>query len=294
MSRMSTLPIPQVRALVELLRREDNQENLDLVRLKLLDLGHQAVPFLKENHGQASPLVQRRISSVLREIRWQSLQDQFASWANSPGEGDLESGIFLLARWGYPELDVPAYQRQFDDLAEEIHLQMSQLASAESIVDPMRVVRQGLFEIAGFHGNQVDYYNADNSYLNRVMDLRTGIPISLSVVILLVARRLELPVVGVSFPGHFMTRYEGNGREVYMDAFHGGRLMSREDCASFLAQEGHGFPEGHFPAATPAQILIRMMRNLIFVYQQQDQVEETRWLGHTIQIITRLKSDETP
>src|SRR5438093_9645650 len=93
----------------------------------------------------------------------------------------------------------------------------------------------------GFRGNRQDYYDARNSYLNEVLDRRTGIPITLSAVAMAVGGRAGLAVVGVGLPGHFVAKAVGDGREVIFDPFHGGRVLSREDC-EILVEKVVGTP----------------------------------------------------
>ena len=104
---------------------------------------------------------------------------------------DLERGAFLIARYAYPSLDVSAYARQLDEMAQEVRDRIGPRASGEETV---KALNRYLFTEQGFKGNTKNYYEVENSYLNCVIDRRTGIPISLSTVYLLVGRRLSLPV----------------------------------------------------------------------------------------------------
>ncbi|HZV12774.1 MAG TPA: transglutaminase-like domain-containing protein, partial [Candidatus Kapabacteria bacterium] len=118
--------------------------------------------------------------------------------------------------------------------------------------------------------NNEDYYNPDNSYINKVLEDRRGIPISLSVVWLLTARRLNLPIAGINLPGHFMLKYDVPKVDIYIDPFNGGKLLSRLDCIRFMVNAGYKFSEQHLTPATNRQIIIRMFNNLAEIYSQKN------------------------
>ena len=140
--------------------------------------------------------------------------------------------------------------------------------------DPVtRIMRlnEVLFSEFGFRGNTDQYFDARNSFLNDVLDRRTGIPITLSVVYLEVARRIELPLVGVGLPGHFLVKYDDGAQEILLDPFHSGRLLTEDDCRAKIAEMYQGemrFHKALLAAVSKRQILLRMLRNLKGIYAQ--------------------------
>jgi regulator of sirC expression with transglutaminase-like and TPR domain len=121
----------------------------------------------------------------------------------------------------------------------------------------------------GFRGNTQEYYDPRNSYLNEVLDRRTGIPITLSVVAMAVGSRAGLEVVGVGLPGHFVAKAAGDGEEALFDPFHGGRRLTPDECEQLVAQvTGQPFRAGAaaLRAASPGHIVQRMLNNLKAVY----------------------------
>jgi regulator of sirC expression with transglutaminase-like and TPR domain len=137
-----------------------------------------------------------------------------------------------------------------------------------------------VFVELGFRGNQEDYYDPRNSYLNDVLDRRLGIPITLSLVFLEVGRRLGLELAGIGFPGHFLVRARGPaGEELILDPFHGGVLLDRADLEERLREvtgaDARLDPE-HFLPASKKQILTRMLNNLRQIHKQRrDPTRET-------------------
>lgn len=127
-----------------------------------------------------------------------------------------------------------------------------------------------LFTECGFKGNTKNYYEVENSYLNRVIDRRTGIPISLSTVYLLIGKRLQLPVHGIGMPGHFLVKFDSDKYKVFIDCFNGGALLTEKNCARFLTEAGYGFEERFLQRSPTRAILTRMIKNLLAIYSKLD------------------------
>jgi regulator of sirC expression with transglutaminase-like and TPR domain len=153
-------------------------------------------------------------------------------------------------------------------MAGEVRDRMGRRVSGEEAV---KTLNRYLFTEQGFRGNTKNYYEADNSYLNRVLDRKTGIPISLAMVYLLVGRRLGLPVYGIGMPGHFLVKFESERYKVFVDCFNAGALLTEKDCARFLIQAGYGFEEKYLHKSQPTAILTRTLKNLIAIYNKMDE-----------------------
>src|SRR5262245_14410616 len=149
---------------------------------------------------------------------------------------DVGELALLLARDEYPDLDVEAYLAELAGMAHEAsaHLRGDFPAQVSGLC-------RYLFHEMGFRGNRKEYYDPRNSYLNQVLDRRTGIPISLSVVTMAVAARAGLCVVGIGLPGHFVVKAVGDGQEVLFDPFNQGRRLTLEQCER-LVREATGEP----------------------------------------------------
>jgi regulator of sirC expression with transglutaminase-like and TPR domain len=181
-------------------------------------------------------------------------------------ELELDLAALLIAAEEYPHLEIEKYLDQlasFADLARQ---------RDDHPADPLtRIMRLSsfVFDELGFCGNVENYFDARNSFLNDVIDRRTGIPITLSVVFIEVARRIGLPLSGVGMPGHFVVRYSGDGQEILIDPFNGGRLLSEAGCREMI-RELYGnqiqFHRSFLYAVTKQQILTRMLHNLKGIY----------------------------
>src|SRR5260370_42310658 len=157
---------------------------------------------------------------------------------------DVAELALWLARDEHTDVDVAAYLSELDGMAHEAKKYLRGTLEAR-----VTGLCRYLFHEMGFHGNTQDYYVPPNSYLNQVLDRRTGIPIALSVVAMAVGQRAGLQVVGVGLPGHFVAKAVAEGREVLFDPFHGGRQLTPTDC------ENLGFQWDGTAFAAPPQIL---------------------------------------
>lgn len=275
------IPESQIRALIRLLSDED-ERIVQTISDKLIDIGPSAVPLLQEAELE-QPEMAERIASVLEEIRGGKLEDELVQLASMPDERmDLEQGAFLIARYAYPSLDVSVYTRLLDEMAQEVQDRIGPRASGEERV---KTLNRYLFAEQGFKGNTKNYYEVDNSYLNRVIDRRTGIPISLSVVYLSIGKRLRLPVYGIGMPGHFLVKYESERYKIFVDCFNGGALLTEKNCQRFLTEAGYGFDEKYLQQSPVRAILSRMTKNLLAIYAKLDDPLRKTRLTRFIEIL---------
>jgi regulator of sirC expression with transglutaminase-like and TPR domain len=256
----------RIDALVRLLGDEDPKicsvawDNLERI-------GAPALPLIAETMRRTDD-ARVRVQSGRFLKEW-SRREVFRRWVDfaKGGNVDLEEGAFLIAETEYPEADMKRYREALDGYASVLR---RRLPTARTTDEAVRMLSKLLFGELGFKGNAEDYGNPDNSYLNRVIDSKRGIPITLSTVFIAVARRLSLPVHGVGMPFHFLVKYRGPSGEIFLDAFHGGRPVSARECAAILAREKVPIRDDHLRAVSDQEILARMLGNLLRVYLKAD------------------------
>lgn len=198
------------------------------------------------------------------------LTARFAELVQGPEEDlPLDEAALLIAAHAYPDLDIAFEIELLDGLAERC---------------PDRTLdgwRRYLFVEQGFTGNVDDYYDPENSFLNKVLERRTGLPITLSVLGIVVGQRLGLRLAGVGLPGHFLLRHDGDGSPVFVDPFAGGRVLDREACIErFKAVNGLNAPfvESYLDPVGPRAIIGRMLANLRAIYAATGNLEELAWV----------------
>lgn len=279
----------QIKALIKLLS-DENSRIARTIEEKLIEIGDPAIPLLLEAEIE-QPEMAQRIEGVLDEIRGSRLEEELRLLLDAPDDQqpDLEKGAFLIARYAYPGLDVDSYVRKLDAIAEEVLDRMGTRVSGEETV---KTLGRYLFTEQGFRGNTKNYYEPDNSYLNRVVDRRTGIPISLSVFYLLIGKRLNLPVHGIGMPGHFLVKYEAERYRMFVDCFNAGALLTEKDCQRFLMQAGYGFEAKYLQHSSSRAILGRMLKNLIAVYDKMNEYVKRDRLTRFMEILGENKPDE--
>jgi regulator of sirC expression with transglutaminase-like and TPR domain len=193
--------------------------------------------------------------------------DNFYQEINQPDpQIDLAKAALYIAQAEYPDLDIAEYLNALDVMAAEVEERLP----VERY--PLRIIQslnKYFYDDLGFIGNTSDYYDPRNSFLNEVIDRRTGIPITLSLVYLEVARRIEFPMVGINMPGHFLIRPEFQDVGIFVDAFNRGEILFDSDCEQRLAQI-YGRPVQLQPSFTEPighrQLLARMLTNLKLIY----------------------------
>jgi len=180
---------------------------------------------------------------------------------------NLAEAALLIAAEEYPRLDVPLYLDKLENIAEHTHFRVGDVTAAPEMIT---AINETLFEELGFQGNRENYYDPRNSFLNVVLDRRTGIPITLSVVYIEIARRLNLPIHGIGLPGHFIVGYVTDTEEIYIDVFNGGRVLGVNGCADLVAGMSNGKltfnSNKHLAPVKKTQILTRMLSNLLGIY----------------------------
>lgn len=200
-------------------------------------------------------------------------RDRFTTEVQRPDEAiNLALAALYIAQEEYPELDCPAYLQRLDQMADELRERLPAEAYPLKII---RAINDYLFQAQGFVGNHQDYYNPQNSFLNQVLDRRTGIPITLSLVYLELATRIGFPMAGVGMPGHFLVRPTLAEMAVFVDAFHQGEVMFEEDCRdrikTMYGKEARMLPQ-HLEPIGKKPFLARVLTNLKVIYLQRQDI----------------------
>lgn len=200
-------------------------------------------------------------------------QDLFAHYAQQD-EADfpLARTALLFARSEYQDLSVEDYLARLDTIAADIH---SRLPPQADNLDKLRALNYCLFRQRGFRGNESDYYDPRNSYLNIVLDRKLGLPITLSIIYLEIAWRLQLPLQGIGFPGHFLVKLPVEDGIIVIDPFFEGITLDEDDLCKRIKSLANQVSKGIdiirlLSTADKRSILSRMLRNLKSIYQQRE------------------------
>lgn len=227
----------------------------------------------------------RQLAAQVHTRRTQ--QELFEVMSQPPEKLDLLKAALLIARLDNEEVDVGGHLTEVDRMVEDIR---SGLPEDSTEDNRLAALNKHLFEQLGFHGSRTNYYSRSNSYLNEVIGDREGLPITLSLLYMELARRLDLKVVGIGLPGHFVVRYEpteGDGQ--ILDVFDQASLMSRDDAEAIIRsrfgkqlseEELKSAVKDFLTASTPQSIIIRMLTNLRGVAEETRDIDAMlRYLG---------------
>lgn len=179
---------------------------------------------------------------------------------------DLVEASLLVAQEAYPDLDVLRVLATLDTIGAEAARRVARLSNPFARIDALRTL---LFDELGFRGNSQTYDDPRNSFLNEVLERKLGIPLTLSVVFLEVGLRAGLQVRGVALPGHFVVRVDDGDRRILVDPFHGGQVITEEDCRDLVIRttgRPSMYRRSYLDGATPITMVARLLLNLKRIY----------------------------
>ncbi|MBM4014423.1 MAG: hypothetical protein FJ293_05595 [Planctomycetes bacterium] len=270
----------RLRALVSLLA-DANPRVCAEARRALLQHGSYATAVLDEAVEGGDARVRARARLLRDELRLQSLEAEMRRLGEriDHDDGALEEGCILLARTRSPDVDADAVRAGLDAMADDLGMRLGTAREPAVVVDVMaRLLAREL----GFQGNQRNYYDPENCLIDRVLARRLGIPLSLCAIWLFVARRLEIPLVGIGLPGHFLVKHVGDAPGIFADPFHGGQVFGERQCRRYFEERSIEFDPSFLQPMTDGAMLLRMMRNLVQMHRSRGDVAR-------IQLLQRLK-----
>jgi regulator of sirC expression with transglutaminase-like and TPR domain len=238
------------------------------VHLRFQELGDQAVPLLDQIRVESKDKEEKkRIREVLHQLTFETLKEEFADLVSEgiQNRGQLEKAVLLLARFGNPTLRTSIYEKTLDHFADMIR---PGLRYKRNEREKMQILMKFIFEDLNFKGDNKNYHDPANGFIDQVIERRKGLPISLSLVAMFIARRLDLPVFGVNMPIHFMLTFVGSQEEQLIDPYDQGAEVSYDQCYFFLKKNNVTPRPEHFKMAADIDILTRCIRNLMHSYER--------------------------
>jgi len=198
---------------------------------------------------------------------------------------NLAIGALLIALEEYPRLDLAAYIAELDDLADRV---MKRARAGEPPVFRLGHLHAEMFDTDGYTGDDVNYYDPRNAYLNEVIDRRRGLPITLSLIFLHVASRVGLIASGVGLPGHYIVKVQFELNEIYVDPFHAGTTLARSEIGDLI---GGRVTSEHLRAWSGRDTLKRVLGNLASMWARAGDPRKTSAAQERIEILDTLKPE---
>ncbi|MGE5315988.1 MAG: transglutaminase family protein [Acidobacteriota bacterium] len=272
----------EIKSLLTLLD-DENDMIYETARTRLLELGRIALPQLNPEHFTPGTLLHERVSEVFRTAVDSQFREQLRCFiAARPSIDDLEEAVILIAKQRYPFLDAKLIHERLAEMSRALRSRIDTQASPAECVQTVSLY---FSDELGFTGNKSNYYDEQNHYINRVLETHRGSPILLSMVYMIVGRKINLPIEGMGLPGRFIVRFSYPQKPFYLDPFDRGKMLSRVECEQLIENSGHAVSEDYFKPMTLPRVMERIFRNLINAAEQKGEAERAELLASYIDIV---------
>lgn len=267
----------KIKALISLLDDED-EEVVAQVEKEILSIGEDIIPYLEsEWESNFNPVVQKRIEEIIHTVQYEILSDRLEKWQAGGGQ-DLLEGMWIVATYQYPDLELTKLRSEIEQLYYEAWLEFKPDLNP---YDQVRILNNVLFSKLKFSANTKNFHSPANSMINMVLETRKANPISLCVIYMLVAQKLELPVYGVNLPNLFILTYKTEELQFYINAFNKGLIFSKADIDNYISHLNLNPLDIFYQPCGNIEIVKRVFRNLIISFEKLGdsfKVEEVRRL----------------
>jgi len=267
--------------MVSLLEDEDDQI-VQEIESKIRALGEGVIPFLEEAWEKSfNPEFQERLEDLIHDLHYESLKLKLLSWKSERSD-DLLEGMWLVALYQYPDLELEKLRAEVEQLYYQV---WPEFKSDIHYIDQVKILNSVLFNKLKFSPNTKNFHSPGNSMINIVLESKKGNPISLCVIYMLIAQKLDMPVYGVNLPNLFILTYKDDRVQFYINAFNRGLIFTREDIDSYIANLNLAENEMFYEPANHVEIIKRVLRNLIVSFEklgEHAKVEEVQLLLNTL------------
>ncbi len=279
----------EINSLIKLLDDPD-REIYEHIHDKILSYGGEVIEYLESAWEQAfDPIQQERIADLVHEIQFRLVKDELKLWYHG-GAFDLLQGVLTINKYQYPDLDDQKVINQIEAIKRDIWLQMIYDGSP---AEQVKLINHVFYNIYGFTGNTSNHQDPQNSYLSQVLETKKGNQISLAIIYSIIAQKLDIPVYGVNLPQHFILAYVDETRETefeggvlfYINAFNKGFIFGRRDVDMFLKQLNLKAEKQFYEPCSNADIVRRILRNLISAYENLGSAEKVAELNELLEIL---------
>ena len=244
---------------------DDDKQISSHIEEKILSLGKEAIPFLEQEwESNLNPVVQSRIEELIHILQYELLKERLKTWYLSE-EKDLLTGMWILATYQYPEIELEKLRQDLEQIYYETWLEFRPDLYP---YDQVKVINSVLFNKLKFGANTKNFHSPGNSMINIVLETHKGNPITLCVIYMLVAKKLKLPVSGVNLPNLFILTYKDDNHQFYINAFNRGLIFSKQDIENYI-NELHLVPQTSFyEPCSNLDIIRRALRNLVMSFEK--------------------------
>ncbi len=275
----------ELKALISLLDDED-QEVVSHVEQRIRQMGGQMIPLLEsEWEGSFNPNLQKRIEEIIHDLQYESVLDRMRDWKNGGGM-DLLEGLWIVATYQYPDLSLDKLKQDVEQLFYDVWVDFKTDMHPDEQVKSMNMA---FFSKLKFAPNTKHFHSPANSMINQVLESRRGNPITLCVLYMLIAKRLNLPVYGVNLPNLFVLTYKNSsGVQFYINVFNRGLVFTTKDIDQYIDQLNIKRLDTFYQPCTNVDIVRRVLRNLTLAFEKTGDSERVREVE---QILNTVRDD---
>ncbi len=273
----------QIEAMLTLLDDSD-EEIFKTIEAHLIEMGRHVIPFLEEKWSQSFDVfLQNRIENIVHKIQFESVKIELKNW-NAFHRHDLLSGLIIVARFQYPDLDEEKIRLFFNQVKRDVWIELNDELTA---LEQIRILNRVLFDKHGFSGNTANFHAPQNACINTVIESKKGSPILLSCIYALLAQDLDIPVYGVNLPEHFILCYQHLLQSTeytytypdanvlfYINAFSKGSVFGKSEIDSFLQKLNLEPKATYFEPCSHKEIIQRILHNLHFSFTKSGNPEK--------------------
>jgi regulator of sirC expression with transglutaminase-like and TPR domain len=273
----------EIKALISLL---DDPEVASQIQEKIQTLGESLIPFLEESWEETlDSQQQQRLENLIHNLQFEGLQQRLRVWRDSGSENLIE-GMWLLNSYQYPDADLQVLNRAIEQLRFEV---WTLLKPEMHPADQVQALNYVIFKTHKFAANTQNFHSPANSMLQRVLETRRGNPLTLCVIYLLVAQRLNLPIYGVNLPNLFVLTYRLDDLAVepfYINCYNRGLVLSRTDIEHYIGQLNLTPNDIFYEPCTHVDIVRRAMRNLQLSFEKLQEPAKAAEVNKLLAILT--------
>ncbi len=275
----------ELSALVTLLE-DDDPEILVHVEEKLRSLGTAIIPFLEKEWMSMSllPKVRSKIEDIIHDLQYDLLKEKLTQWKEEGAE-DLLEGMMLIANYQYPDLNIEFLRRKIEQMYFDL---WTDFKGEMTPLEQVKVMNDIMYNKLKFKPNSKNFHSPSNSMINTVIESKRGNPLSLSVIYMLLAQRLKLPIYGVNLPNLFIVTYKQGETQFYVNVFNNGIIFTREDIDNYIDQLKLERKEIYYEPCSHVDIVARALRNLVASFEKLGEYKKADDIKILLQSVDEL------
>jgi regulator of sirC expression with transglutaminase-like and TPR domain len=260
----------EIKALISLL--EDEDEGIaSHVEEKIVSMGESMIPFLEEEwESSINPEVQKKIEELIHKLQYEALTAKLKAWKEG-GATNLVEGMWLVNTYQYPDVSLENINKTLDQIYYEAWLHVR---TEMHPYDQVKALNHVLFKIYKFSANTKNFHSPANSMLHLALETKRGNPLTLCVIYLTIAQKLQLPIYGVNLPNLFILTYKHDDYQFYINVYNKGLMLSKADIDNYILQLNLNPVDIFYEPCPNLDIVKRALRNLALSFEKLNEAEK--------------------